>query len=109
MHPAMASDRVAALTRSGALRVGEYARRLRSEVRRRGHRRPGEWLVKVADAAVVLDFAGEAAVERTRFTTTERVLLRALFVEGLGCLRAEWEPRAGAADVRSSQPRRCAW
>jgi hypothetical protein len=42
-----------------------------------------------ADAAVVLDFADEAAVVHTRFATTEPVLLRALFSEGLGCLQAE--------------------
>jgi hypothetical protein len=44
---------------------------------------------KVADVAVVLDFAGEAAVERIRFATTEPVLPGVLFVEGVGRLRAE--------------------
>jgi hypothetical protein len=45
--------------------------------------------MEVADAAVVFDLAGEAAVVQTRFATVEWALWRAPFGEGLGGVPVE--------------------
>lgn len=69
---------------------GESACRLRSEVRCRGHRktrRPAHEGLPARPSCST--FPGEAAVEDTRLAATEPVVLRALLVERLGCLRAE--------------------